>query len=692
MDPPHLLPPFAELLTKKDYSAYLRLLTKKGIDWWLDFQFPCIGQHLAPLVHFIPREDARSARLHFLTLCVSQRPSLRELDALFHTFCTAQDTNAACACIGLALNSIWESGREFDRSAVWNKRAKQLWNSGTISPLAHSALLLHFCFGEIAASGDVAGVYGHLATILTLAEEAESPSIFLMYSALGAYIYCWKADFAAFEIILDDTDPFLTAKNASPVAVMQHMISRGLFALLQGRPQEGQAIFETLLAAPNLEQMPPSMWLLLHGHYLYCLVSSEDKQGIKKLADKLRAKAIPEHNQYFHAYLHFNLGIASLSHARPHKTLLHSNEALRLGSLCSSANAIRMSALLHGQALADLEQYDDALACFSKWIPRWRESDYLFLAALACVEVAYIHLKQGNVDKARSSLRNGYRLIPTQEKILPIYRPADYVTRLEQTLGNTRTADIKECDKPIKITTLGNFSVTVDGRIIDEQQWKGRQSKKLLQAIISLGGRNISTSYLAELLWPDADGDRAANSFKVCLCRLRKAVNNGGLNFPWLVVKQKEISLASSFCSVDVYLFEKEISKVFTQTLNPPDISYALSLYTGNFLEIESDEGWHTRKRDDLCEYFIQASQLLFDHYKANNALQTGIPYLIRALKHDPLNEDLLLQVMECHLAMGNKTRALELYNSACRSLKKKHNVDPGKPLRALALKAHAQM
>ncbi len=692
MDPPHLLPPFAELLTQKNYSAYLRLLTKKGVDWWLDFQFPCIGQHLAPLKHFVPREDARSARLHFLTLCVSQGPSLRELDALFHTFRAKQDNSAACACISLALNSIWESGREFGRAAVWNNRAEQLWNSGAISPLAHSALLLHFCFGEIAAGGDVAGVYRHLTTILALAEEAESPSIFLMYSALGAYIYCWKADFAAFEIILDDTSPYLTAKNASPVAVMQHMISRGLFTLLLGRPKEGQAIFETLLATPNLEQMPPSMWLLLHGHYLYCLVSSEDRQGIKELADKLRAKAIPERNQYFHAYLHFNLGIASLAHARPHKTLLHSKEALRLGSLCDSANAVRMSALLHGQALADLKQYDDALAHFSKWIPVWQNTEYLLLAALAWVEIAYMYLNQGNFNKARSSLRNGYNLIPAQEKILPIYRPADYVTRLEQALGNTPATDIKECDKPIKITALGKFSVTVDGRIIDEQQWKGRQSKKLLQAIISLGGRNISTSYLAELLWPDADGDKAANSFKVCLCRLRKAVNNGGLNIPWLVVKQKEISLVSSFCSVDVHIFEKEISKVFTQALNPPEISHALSLYTGNFLEIENDEGWHARKRDDLREYFIQATQLLFDHYKANNGLKTGIPYLIRALKHDPLNEGLLLQAMECHLAMGNRTDAIELYNSACRSLKEKHNVAPGKPLRALALKAHAQM
>ena len=689
MDPPHLLPHFAKLLTQKDYSAYLHLLAQKGIDWWLDFQFPLLAGHLAPLDPRILNDDSSSSRLHFFTICFRPGVSMQELDALFHTFCVEQDHEAACACIGLALNSIWESGREFGRSAVWNKRAEQLWNFDTISPLARSALLLHFCFGEIAAGGDVAGVYSHLTTILTLAEEAGSPSIFLMYSALGAYIYCWKADFAAFEIILDDSSPYLTAKNASPVAIMQHMISRGLFTLLQGKPKEGQAIFETLLAGPNIEQMPPSMWLLLHGHYLYCLVSSEDRQGIKELADKLRVKAIPERNQYFHAYLHFNLGIASLANARPHKALLHSKEALRLGSLCDSANATRMSALLHGQALADLERYDDALAHFSIWMPKWQAAEYFFIAALAWVEIGYIHLKQGNVDKAGSAVREGYNLIPAQEKILTIYRPADYVTRLEQALPDTQAVHIKECNKPIKIRTLGKFSVTVERRIVDERQWKGSQGKKLLQAIISLGGRNIPTSRLAELLWPDADGDRAANSFKVCLCRLRKAVNCGDSDYPWLVVRQKQISLAPSFCSTDVYLFEQAVREVFIGPIDPVTISRSLSLYRGNFLETESDESWCLRIREELRDCFVQATLLLFNHFKENNDVESGLPHLVQALKHAPLNESLLLQAMESHLAMDNKTKAIDLYNSACRSMKEKHNLSLGKPLRVLALKMY---
>ncbi|HHL35258.1 MAG TPA: hypothetical protein ENJ30_12915, partial [Desulfobulbaceae bacterium] len=86
---------------------------------------------------------------------------------------------------------------------------------------------------------------------------------------------------------------------------------------------------------------------------------------------------------------------------------------------------------------------------------------------------------------------------------------------------------------------------------------------------------------------------------------------------------------------------------------------------------------------------FVQATLLLFNHYKINNDLESGLAHLTQALKHAPLNESLLLQAMESHLAMDNKIKAIDLYNSACRSMKKKHNVGPGKPLRALALKMY---
>ncbi|MCF6188605.1 MAG: bacterial transcriptional activator domain-containing protein [Desulfobulbaceae bacterium] len=345
-----------------------------------------------------------------------------------------------------------------------------------------------------------------------------------------------------------------------------------------------------------------------------------------------------------------------------------------------------MSALLYGQALADLGRHEDALAHFSDWMPKWQEAEYFFIAALAGVESGWIHLRLGEIDKAKSALQHGHSLIPAKEKILSIYRPVDYVTRLEQTL-HSRTIEAQISGKPINIKTLGKFSISVDGCIIDKGQWKGRQSKKLLQAIISLGGRNISTSYLSDILWPDSDGDRAALAFKISLYRLRKVMNTDGSDYPWLVVRHKQISLSSEFCSVDAHIFEEEVRKAYVEPVDPAAIHHTLSLYTGNFLEIEGDKGWHIGRREDLRDSFIRASLRLFDHYKTHNAVKTGLPYLTRALKYDPTNETVLARAIESHLELGNSARAIIMYNDTCHLLEQAHRIGPGKSLQALALK-----
>ena len=642
MKPPQLLPPFAELLVKEDYGTYQQLLAAKGIDWWLDFQFPRIALHLTPLAHTISGDGTPPpTRLQFLTVCFSPCPSLQELDLIFHTLLIEKDHDAASACVALALNTILESGREFSRSVLWNRRAEQLWKSSTLSSLAHGALLIHFCFAEIAGGGDISLVYSYLPMILSLAEESRASSLFLMYSALGAYIHCWKADFAAFEIVLDDSSPYLEAEDASPVAVMQHMTSRGLFTLLKGNPKEGQAIFSTMLAAPNLEQMPSSMWLQLHGHYLYCLVSTADLQGVTEIAEIIRNRAIPENNQYFHAYLHFNLGIASLAQSRPHKALLHSEEALRLGALCDSANAVRMSALLYGQALADLGRHDDALSHLSTWLPKWRSVEYYFIASLACVEMSWIYLRQGDVGRAQSCLCEGYRILPEKEKILSIYRPTDYVSRLEEALLS-RSAGMQESAKPIRITTLGDFFVTVEGSVVGKARWKGRQSKKLLQTIISLGGQDISMTHLADIFWPDSDGDRAANALKVALNRLRKVVVSKGSGYSWLIVKQNRLTLSRDVCDVDAYFFEEAVNNASAEDTEAAALKHALSLYTGNYLEAEEDQWWHIRKRDELRDIHSRATIRLLTCYRDGNASQADSLHLERALRFDPLNSEIL--------------------------------------------------
>ncbi len=74
---------------------------------------------------------------------------------------------------------------------------------------------------------------------------------------------------------------------------------------------------------------------------------------------------------------------------------------------------------------------------------------------------------------------------------------------------------------PVRVRTLGHFGIEIDGVPL---AMTGKQQKRpldLLQALISLGGE-ASASRLSDLLWPDAEGDRALDSFEAALRRLRQ--------------------------------------------------------------------------------------------------------------------------------------------------------------------------
>lgn len=73
----------------------------------------------------------------------------------------------------------------------------------------------------------------------------------------------------------------------------------------------------------------------------------------------------------------------------------------------------------------------------------------------------------------------------------------------------------------VRVHTLGRFEIEGEGVA---PAGSGKQRKRpieLLQALIALGGR-ASAQRLADLLWPDSEGDLAMDAFEVALRRLRQ--------------------------------------------------------------------------------------------------------------------------------------------------------------------------
>ncbi|PTN31277.1 AAA family ATPase [Desulfonatronum sp. SC1] len=78
---------------------------------------------------------------------------------------------------------------------------------------------------------------------------------------------------------------------------------------------------------------------------------------------------------------------------------------------------------------------------------------------------------------------------------------------------------------PLRIRTFGQLSVTSNGMELVSVRKGTRKPLTLLKALIVLGGRDVHEETLRNLLWPDTDGDKAAQSLKFTLHALRKFLN-----------------------------------------------------------------------------------------------------------------------------------------------------------------------
>jgi DNA-binding SARP family transcriptional activator len=88
---------------------------------------------------------------------------------------------------------------------------------------------------------------------------------------------------------------------------------------------------------------------------------------------------------------------------------------------------------------------------------------------------------------------------------------------------------------PLRIRTHGRFSVVRDGEPV---ALDGKRLE-LLQALVSLGARNVQQSALIEAVWPGMDPQQAQAAFDAAVNELCRALGDASL----LVVKGTSVTL-----------------------------------------------------------------------------------------------------------------------------------------------------
>ena len=242
--------------------------------------------------------------------------------------------------------------------------------------------------------------------------------------------------------------------------------------------------------------------------------------------------------------------------------------------------------------------------------------------------------------------------------------------------------EIEQWPWPIKIYTLGRFQIVKDGKTF---RFTGKAQQKpltMLKAIIALGGRGVSESYLADALWPDADGDMQHQSLATTLHRLRKIL--GGKDM--IDFQDGSLSINSNYVWVDVWAFErllsqaeKELNKNETKSVffASQYAEKAIDLYKGDFLAQNSTDYWCLHLRERLKSRFLRGVIFLGRSFEKLEKREKAVDCYLYALEVDSMIEEFYQRLMICYHRMDRTADAVLIYKRCQKNLQSLLNVEP---------------
>lgn len=235
---------------------------------------------------------------------------------------------------------------------------------------------------------------------------------------------------------------------------------------------------------------------------------------------------------------------------------------------------------------------------------------------------AYVSLSLSGENKAVYHLVNGMRLGREHGYMHFIFFPPRVISRLcflaleagieiayvqmlierNELMPDPAWGQAESWPWPLRIYTLGRFGVVKNGVAL---RFSGKAQKKpleLLKALIAFGGRDVSEAKLADTLWPEAEGDAAAQALATTLFRLRKLIGEH-------VIRRQEnrLTLDSALCWVDCWAFERLSTE---NSGTPIALAKLRKLYQGLFLDGADDAPWAHPLRERLHARYSRLSRL----------------------------------------------------------------------------------
>lgn len=244
----------------------------------------------------------------------------------------------------------------------------------------------------------------------------------------------------------------------------------------------------------------------------------------------------------------------------------------------------------------------------------------------------------------------------------------------------------------LKIQTLGPFRVWLRGVEVGPRQWKREKVRRLLQFFIVHRRSPVPRDVIIDSLWPDASPEAAYRDFRVALKALRDVLEPGRSRYSESPFLLREGSCYGLRTPENLWLDVEEFEGLIRKAQEAPNPVFlyleALELYKGDFMQECLYEDWCARERERLQVLFLEAGSRAARHFLNQKDYQRCLFWCRQILQTDPGHEESYRIMMEAHLAQGQKSLAVRVFQSCRYALEEELGVEPSEETLALYMAA----